>query len=120
MLPALKRNSSLWEVTAAYMQNWLEANTTKLEFYAKRNKQIFTILDSPEDKVQQATLATWPSIFRAVRGCEMEPSVIFAGLMALGSACGPSALETKKRQRKCLDKEEVTGNEVVLAGPMKW
>jgi hypothetical protein len=95
LLQALKGNSSLWQVTADLERDWSEAEIKEMEFYAKRNMEIYTILDAPEDKVQLLTLANWPRILRAIRGCEIEASVIFAGLMALGSACGPSSGQFK-------------------------
>ena len=58
LLQALKRNSSLWQVTANLMEDWSEAETDKKKFYAKRNQLIHAILEAPKTSVQ--LLSAWP------------------------------------------------------------
>ena len=43
LLRALKRNSSLWQVTANLGERFSEVDTAEMEFYAKRNKQVHAI-----------------------------------------------------------------------------
>ena len=62
LLHALKRNCSLWQVTADLAENMPEGETKKLEFYAKRNKHIHAILEAPKTSVQ--LLSAWPRVIR--------------------------------------------------------
>ena len=88
LLSALKRNSSLWQVTADLREDRLEGDTAAMEFYAKRNKRIYAILEATMEQVR-GLLASWPRIFRDMRGCEMEASMILVALTALGDLVGP-------------------------------
>jgi hypothetical protein len=44
LLQMLKRNSSLWQVTANLGEDWTKADTAAMQFCAKRNKKIHAIL----------------------------------------------------------------------------
>jgi hypothetical protein len=84
LLQALKRNSSLWQVTADLQEDWSEGDIAVTNFYVKRNKKIHAILEAPTDQAQ-ALLANLAPIFRAIWGCEMEASIILVALKALMS-----------------------------------
>jgi hypothetical protein len=86
LLHSLNRNSSLLQVTTGDPDDWSEADTAKKIAYAKRNAQIHAILEVPQESVE--LLPSLPRIFCASRGCEMESSVIFAALVALGESVG--------------------------------
>jgi hypothetical protein len=80
LLKVLKRNSSLWQVTGDLGGDLSEAERMKMEFYAKRNKHIHAILEAPHTIVPLRS--AWPRVIRAIRGCEMEASIILAALTA--------------------------------------
>jgi hypothetical protein len=113
LLHALKRNCSLWQVTADLAVDMPEGETKKLEFYAKRNKHIHAILEAPKTGVQ--LLSAWPRVIRAVGGCEMESSIILAALSALGEPVGrtwdreSSASKSPKRKRGSSSDEVASG-----------
>jgi hypothetical protein len=93
LLQALKRNSSLWHVTADLEEDRSEADTAAMQFYARRNKKIHAVLTAPTNSVQ-ALLTRWPRIFLCIRGCEMEASIILFVLTVLGKSVGPQDSET--------------------------
>jgi hypothetical protein len=88
LLRALRRNISLQEVTGgvSVWSRFSEIDKAKLKFYAKRNKQVSAILKARRDKVP--LLTAWPRVFRAVRGCEIEASVIYRVFIAHDESVG--------------------------------
>jgi hypothetical protein len=117
LLPALKRNSSLWLVTTVINPNvWSKAENFKMAFYAKRNKTIHALLATPKDSVQQQLLTArppvtaWPRFFRAVQGCEVEASVIFSVLTALGDSVGRLPTDAKERKSEGPHVEDTNGS----------
>jgi hypothetical protein len=99
LLEALWRNCCLQQVTGNSFQGLSEVDTAKLKFCAKRNSQIPAIMKAPQNKVP--LLTAWPRVFQAVRECEMEASVIFRVLIALGDFVGSS-----KKRSECPSEEE--------------
>jgi hypothetical protein len=98
LLQALKRNSSLLDLTASLWEAWSEADTAKMAFYCERNKQILAILEAPKTTIVKRRTA-WPRFFRAVRGCEVEASVLFAALTACGDGVGRRLPENAEKQK---------------------
>jgi hypothetical protein len=101
LLQMLKRNSSLWQVTANLGEDWTEADTAAMQFCAKRNKKIHAILTAPSKTVQKL-LMHWPRVFVEVRGCEAEASIILLVLTAVGESVGqrdPECPITKRHKR---------------------
>jgi hypothetical protein len=118
LLQALKRNSSLLQFDTHHRDDWSEADTAKIVFYAERNEQIRAILESPTSIVPLRT--AWPRVFRAVRGCLMDATVIFAALKALGDDCGGRLLDRAEKRKWSEvphnEDEDGSGNETGAAG----
>jgi hypothetical protein len=103
LLKKLKRNSSLWQVTVDLGEDIPEADTHEMEFYAQRNQHMHAIVAAPKATVRLQS--AWPRVIRAVQGCEMEGSIIFAALTALGRTWDreSSVSMSLKRKRESRD-----------------
>lgn len=103
MVQAFKCNCSLWQDTTHLRGvgdwNLSDSDKTKMEFYAKRNKQIHTTVKAPTDKLLKLR-TNWPRTFLAIRGCEMEASIILLALAALGDAVGPQDHSLKRKREE--------------------
>lgn len=66
-IEALKCNLSLWQVATNLEEELSEADKAKMEFYAKRNKQIHAILAAPTEKLQKLR-SNWLRTFLDLRG----------------------------------------------------
>lgn len=95
----LKRNSRLWSVYIDYyciFQHFSDSEMATIEFYELRNKHIHAITETSKDTLHER-LHVWPQVFRSLRGCAMEASIIFLVLNALGVSVGPQN-STKNRR----------------------
>ena len=99
MMEAFKRNQSICETFGVQEAFPNEEDKKKLQFYARRNRNIPILLENPA----RIPLSAWPRVFKIAQHCEFGANTIFHALVELEERVGQ---KTESRKRRRLDPEE--------------